>query len=225
MKGEGASACEQTEISTMDRTHARVNSARGARHGRGARARGLSYPDICQFELKTVGSACITAKSAALTVESLPTFGYNLGINNLWAGAVEGAVLKVVPKVHAKFIGTGSYTGEPGHTRVSHSTDEIRNDGNGPTRDSDTVSVTARAREGPAATLLARLRRNSFNVHVTADTEATGKMNTKDHDRGAAPVTLTVLRKPKYLRLRCETATAAQHGCWKSSGRVRSGYN
>ena len=57
---------------------------------------------ICQFELKTVGSACITAKSAALTVESLPTFGYNLGINNLWAGAVEGAVSKVVPKVHAK---------------------------------------------------------------------------------------------------------------------------
>lgn len=76
----------------------------------------------------------------------------------------------------------GSYTGEPGHTRVSHSKDEIRNDGKyGPTRDSDTV--TARAREsrppGPAATLLARLRRNSFNVPVTADTEATGKMNTK----------------------------------------------
>ena len=67
------------------------------------------------------------------------------------------------------------------------SKDEIRNDGNGPTRDSDTV--TARAREsrppGPAATLLARLRRNSFNVHVTAeDTEATGKMNTKDHAPG-----------------------------------------
>ena len=110
-----------------------------------------------------------------------------MGTNNLWAGAVEGAVSKVVPKLHAKFTGTGSYTGEPGHTRVSHSKDEIRNDGNGPTRDSDTV--TARAREsrppGPAATLLARLRRNSFNVHVTAeDTEATGKMNTKDHAPG-----------------------------------------
>ena len=100
-------------------------------------------------------------------------------------GGIEGSIR--IPKVHAKFIGTGSYTGEPGHTRVSHSKDEIRNDGNGPTRDSDTV--TARAREsrppGPAATLLARLRRNSFNVHVTAeDTEATGKMNTKDHAPG-----------------------------------------
>ena len=99
------------------------------------------------------------------------------------------AVSKVVPKLHAKFTGTGSYTGEPGDTRVSHSKDEIRNDGNGPTRDSDTV--TARAREsrppGPAATLLARLRRNSFNVHVTADTEATGKNGKSDHDRGRGP--------------------------------------
>ena len=58
-------------------------------------------------------------------------------------------------------------------------------------------------------------------MHVTADTEATGK-NGKGRSRPlittGAPVTLTVPVPVKaYLRLRCETAMAAQHGCWKSS--------
>ena len=141
-----------------------------------------------------------------------------MGTNNLWAGAVEGAVSKVVPKLHAKFTGTGSYTGEPGHTRVSHSKDEIRNDGNGPTRDSDTVTARATL-PGPAATLLARLRRNSFNVHVTADTEATGKNGKRSRPGGGGRPSHSQYRLPvqAYFGLRCETAMAAQHGCWKSS--------
>ena len=100
-------------------------------------------------------------------------------------GGIEGSTQTSCQIYRHRYLHRGTWTA--GHTRVSHSKDEIRNDGNGPTRDSDTV--TARAREsrppGPAATLLARLRRNSFNVHVTAeDTEATGKMNTKDHAPG-----------------------------------------
>ena len=62
-------------------------------------------------------------------------------------------------------------------------------------------------------------------MHVTADTEATGK-NGKGRSRplittGAPVIHSQTHRVPvpvkAYLRLRCETAMAAQHGCWKSS--------
>ena len=128
-----------------------------------------------------------------------------MGTNNLWAVAVEVAVSKVVPKLHAKFTGTGSYTGEPGDTRVSHSKDEIRATTATVRHATLSDTVTARAREsrppGPAATLLARLRRNSFNVHVTADTEATGK-NGKGRSRPLITTGAPVIHSQTQYRFR-----------------------